>query len=86
MPDYAEGDTVRYKPIGGPASKTAEAIGIIREVIPQATTTTASGTATTTGRSSGTATGGEVLRYGIENSHTHKRSTIKESSILGPAE
>ncbi|GKZ18834.1 hypothetical protein AbraIFM66951_009538 [Aspergillus brasiliensis] len=76
MPGYARGDTVRYKPIGGPDSKTAEAIGIIRDV------RTHSGTMT--GRK--IEASDDMPRYEIENSHTHKRAAIKESSILGPAE
>ncbi|PYI10429.1 hypothetical protein BO78DRAFT_453799 [Aspergillus sclerotiicarbonarius CBS 121057] len=76
MPDYATGDTVRYKPIGGPDSKTAEAIGTIREVRTHP--------GTMTGRN--VEASDEMPRYEIENAHTHKRSAIKESSILGPAE
>ncbi|KAM0092950.1 hypothetical protein ACP6JD_003564 [Aspergillus fumigatus] len=37
MPDYRKGEKVRYKPVGGPESKTSEAVGIIREVATEPT-------------------------------------------------
>ncbi|GIK01632.1 hypothetical protein Aspvir_005670 [Aspergillus viridinutans] len=76
MPDYRKGEKVRYKPVGGPESKTSEAVGIIREVSTKPTQMT--------GRN--VAASEDEPRYTIENARTHKQSAIKESNILGPEE
>ncbi|BDD57073.1 hypothetical protein MPDQ_007417 [Monascus purpureus] len=76
MPEYRKGDCVRYKPVGGPESKTSESVGIIREVSTQPTMLT--------GRN--VEASSDEPRYEIENRHTHKKSAIKEANILGPAE
>ncbi|EAW09778.1 DUF2945 domain-containing protein [Aspergillus clavatus NRRL 1] len=76
MPEFRKGDSVRYKPVGGPESHTSETVGVIREVSTKPTQLT--------GRN--VAASEEEPRYEIENSHTHRRSAIKESNILGPAE
>ncbi|KAF3404101.1 hypothetical protein DPV78_002708 [Talaromyces pinophilus] len=87
MPQYKVNDSVRYKPVGaywntrshligyliiGPQSHTSETVGVIKEVL----------------TSPGNLTGRQVQateqdpRYEIENSHTHKRTAIKESNII----
>ncbi|OJJ51683.1 hypothetical protein ASPZODRAFT_127799 [Penicilliopsis zonata CBS 506.65] len=76
MPQFKKGDSVRYKPVGGPESKTSESVGIVREVSTVPTQLT--------GRN--VEASREEPRYEIENSHTHKRSAIKEANIIGPAE
>lgn len=76
MPAYRKGDTVRYKPVGGPESHTSETVGVIREVRTE--------DSQLTGRN--VVASPEEPRYEIENSHTHKRSAIKESNIMGPAD
>ncbi|KAI9928974.1 hypothetical protein AWENTII_001359 [Aspergillus wentii] len=73
---YRQGESVRYKPVGGPESKTSESTGVIREVSTSPTQLT--------GRN--VAASEDEPRYEIENLHTHKRSAIKESNIIGPAE
>ncbi|EED19631.1 conserved hypothetical protein [Talaromyces stipitatus ATCC 10500] len=73
MPQYRVNDSVRYKPVGGPQSQTSETVGVIKEVL----------------TSPGNLTGRQVQasaedpRYEIENSHTQKRTAIKESNIIG---
>ncbi|KAJ5105824.1 hypothetical protein NUU61_003171 [Penicillium alfredii] len=76
MPNYRKGERVNYRPVGGPQSNTSESIGVIREVATKSTQLT--------GRN--VEASADEPRYEIENEHTHKRSAIKESNILGPAE
>ncbi|PGH19035.1 hypothetical protein AJ79_00069 [Helicocarpus griseus UAMH5409] len=65
MARYNVGQSIRYKPVGGPNSNTPESKGVVRDVI----------------ENSGE--GEEETRYQIENQNTGKRSSIKESNILG---
>ncbi|MCL6375733.1 DUF2945 domain-containing protein [Pectobacterium atrosepticum] len=32
-PQYKKGQSVRYKPVGGPDSNTSESVGVIRDVL-----------------------------------------------------
>ncbi|KAL1980693.1 hypothetical protein VTN96DRAFT_3643 [Rasamsonia emersonii] len=72
MPQYKVGQEVRYKPVGGPESKTSESVGIVREVITEP--------GFLTGRH--VQASPDTPRYEIENSTTHKRSAIKEDNII----
>ncbi|EAU86531.1 hypothetical protein CC1G_10253 [Coprinopsis cinerea okayama7 len=72
-PQFKKGQTVRYKPIGGPHSNTPESVGVIRDVL------------TSPGREAdrNVNASAEDPRYEIENSNTGKLSAIYESNILG---
>ncbi|KAI9676850.1 MAG: hypothetical protein M1817_006689 [Caeruleum heppii] len=74
-PKYKEGQTVRYKPVGGPNSNTAESTGVVKKVLTQ------SGQATDRNVEASE----ESPRYEIANSNTGKTSAIKEENILGTA-
>ncbi|EPS30226.1 hypothetical protein POX_b02764 [Penicillium oxalicum] len=76
MPAFQTGQRVTYKPVGGRESHTSESVGVIRDVSTHNTTMT--------GRM--VEASQEEPRYEIENEHTRKRSAVKESNILGPAE
>ncbi|KAK3944447.1 hypothetical protein QBC46DRAFT_374342 [Diplogelasinospora grovesii] len=73
MPEYKPGQTVRYKPVGGPDSNTSESTGVIKGVL------------TEPGQQAGrnVQASEESPRYEIENSNTGKTSTIYEANILG---
>ncbi|KAH1545682.1 hypothetical protein LV164_008342 [Aspergillus fumigatus] len=94
MPDYRKGEKVRYKPVGGPESKTSEAVGIIREVATEPTQMTGRNVAASDEEPRYTVSyyfiqcvaGGANWGGKIENARTHKQSAIKESNILGPEE
>ncbi|EAW09086.1 DUF2945 domain-containing protein [Aspergillus clavatus NRRL 1] len=75
MPQYRNGQSVLYKPIGGRDSNTAESTGTIRSVL------------TEPGNQAGrnVQASEDDPRYEIENNNTGKSSTIYESNILGPA-
>ncbi|EGY20866.1 uncharacterized protein VDAG_02390 [Verticillium dahliae VdLs.17] len=75
MPDYETGQTVRYKPVGGPDSKTSESVGVIKSVL------------TEPGRQAdrNVDASEDYPRYEIENSNTGKTTTIYEANILGKA-
>ncbi|KAJ9633934.1 hypothetical protein H2199_009183 [Coniosporium tulheliwenetii] len=75
MPKYSEGETVRYKPVGGPDSNTSESTGTIKKVI------TEPGTLTDRNVDAGE----DEPRYEIENTNTGKSSAIYEKNILGKA-
>ncbi|BCR85747.1 DUF2945 domain-containing protein [Aspergillus chevalieri] len=74
--EYDEGDVVRYKPVGGPDSKTSEAVGTIRSVATEDQNMTHRNVHASK----------QNPRYEIENNRTHKRSAISEANILGPGE
>ncbi|KAF7716860.1 Uncharacterized protein PECH_006957 [Penicillium ucsense] len=76
MPAFQAGQRVSYKPVGGRESHTSESVGVIRDVSTHDTTMTGRRVEASPGEP----------RYEIENEHTHKRSAVKESNILGPAE
>ncbi|KAJ6577877.1 hypothetical protein B0H19DRAFT_570556 [Mycena capillaripes] len=73
MPQYKKGQTVRYKPVGGPDSNTSETVGTIHDVL------------TEPGRQADRNVNAseEDPRYEIENSNTGKLTTIYEKNILG---
>ncbi|KAJ7116642.1 hypothetical protein B0H16DRAFT_1666598 [Mycena metata] len=72
-PQYKKGETVRYKPIGGPDSNTPETVGTITDVL------------TEPGRQADRNVNAseEDPRYEIENANTGKMTTIYEKNILG---
>ncbi|KAJ5668748.1 hypothetical protein N7462_009818 [Penicillium macrosclerotiorum] len=76
MPAFKKGDKVNYKPVGGPASHTNTSVGVICDL------------STTRANFSGriVQASEEEPRYEVENQRTRKKSAIKESNILGPAE
>ncbi|KAJ9639001.1 hypothetical protein H2201_005911 [Coniosporium apollinis] len=76
MPQYSEGDTVRYKPVGGPDSNTSESTGTIKKVLTEPDTV---------GDRHVNASDDDP-RYEIENANTGKTSAIYERNILGKAE
>ncbi|KAK4096361.1 hypothetical protein N658DRAFT_480762 [Parathielavia hyrcaniae] len=75
MPQYQEGEQVRYKPVGGPDSKTSESTGTIKSCL------------TEPGRQAerNVQASEEQPRYEIENTNTGKTTTIYEANILGKA-
>ncbi|KAJ9300575.1 hypothetical protein DTO271G3_1739 [Paecilomyces variotii] len=74
-PAYKVGDTVRYKPVGGPDSNTSESVGTVKSVL------------TEPGNQAGRNVDAsqDDPRYEIENNNTGKTTTIYESNILGKA-
>ncbi|KAK4455407.1 hypothetical protein QBC34DRAFT_374245 [Podospora aff. communis PSN243] len=76
MVRYSMGETVRYKPVGGPNSNTSESVGIIKHIL------------TEPGQQAGRNVNASVdsPRYEIENLNTGKTTTIYERNILGPEE
>ncbi|KAK3392204.1 hypothetical protein B0T20DRAFT_361205 [Sordaria brevicollis] len=70
---YKPGQTVRYKPVGGPASNTSESVGKIMDVL------------TEPGQQAGRNVNAspETPRYEIQNLNTGKSTTIYEANILG---
>ncbi|KAK4247261.1 hypothetical protein C7999DRAFT_41414 [Corynascus novoguineensis] len=75
MPQYKEGQQVRYKPVGGPDSNTSESVGTVKGVLTEP--------GTQAGRN--VSASEEQPRYEIENANTGKTTTIYEANILGPA-
>ncbi|KAF2188533.1 hypothetical protein K469DRAFT_565730 [Zopfia rhizophila CBS 207.26] len=75
MPQYQEGNSVRYKPVGGPDSTTSESVGTIKSIL------------TEPGNQAGRNVNAseEDPRYEIENTNTGKTTTVYEKNILGPA-
>ncbi|KAJ4404705.1 hypothetical protein N0V85_004816 [Neurospora sp. IMI 360204] len=72
---YKPGQTVRYKPVGGPDSNTSESVGKIKDVL------------TKPGQQAGRNVNAspETPRYEIQNLNTGKSTTIYEANILGPS-
>ncbi|KAL1958790.1 hypothetical protein VTO42DRAFT_3909 [Malbranchea cinnamomea] len=72
MPQFKTGQTVKYKPVGGPESQTSVSTGIIRDVL------------TEPGRQAERNVGAseEQPRYEIENSNTGKMTSVYEKNIL----
>ncbi|KAK1774836.1 hypothetical protein QBC45DRAFT_423938 [Copromyces sp. CBS 386.78] len=70
---YKTGQTVRYKPVGGPSSNTSESVGKIMDVL------------TEPGQQAGRNVNAspETPRYEIQNLNTGKSTTIYEANILG---
>ncbi|KAJ2930390.1 hypothetical protein H1R20_g6710, partial [Candolleomyces eurysporus] len=74
-PQFQKGDTVRYKPVGGPDSNTPESSGVVKDIL------------TEPGRQAdrNVQASEENPRYEIENCNTGKVTTIFECNILGKA-
>ncbi|KAK3344551.1 hypothetical protein B0H65DRAFT_179675 [Neurospora tetraspora] len=70
---YKTGQTVRYKPVGGPDSNTSESVGKIMDVL------------TEPGQQAGRNVNAspETPRYEIQNLNTGKSTTIYEANIMG---
>lgn len=70
---YKPGQTVRYKPVGGPGSNTSESVGKIMDVL------------TEPGQQAGRNVNAspETPRYEIQNLNTGKSTAIYEANILG---
>ncbi|KAK2766811.1 hypothetical protein FQN54_006125 [Arachnomyces sp. PD_36] len=76
MPQYRTGQSVLYKPVGGPEStNTSESTGTIMGVSTQDTQQA--------GRN--VQASQEHPRYEVKNDNTGKSTTIYEDNILGPA-
>ncbi|CAP86807.1 hypothetical protein E8E15_005071 [Penicillium rubens] len=75
MPQYRNGQTVRYKPVGGPESRTSESVGFIRSVL------------TEPGNQAhrNVDASEDQPRYEIENQNTGRVTTIYEKNILDMA-
>ncbi|KAM5450640.1 hypothetical protein MaudCBS49596_004171 [Microsporum audouinii] len=73
MPQYRQGQNVRYKPVGGPDSNTSESIGCIMSVLTEP--------GTQAGRNVDASKSNP--RYEMENQNTGKSTTIYEANILG---
>ncbi|KAK0651122.1 hypothetical protein B0T16DRAFT_367174 [Cercophora newfieldiana] len=73
MTQFRTGDTVRYKPVGGPNSNTSESVGMIKDVL------------TEPGQQAGRNVNASIdsPRYEIENLNTGKTTTIYERNIIG---
>ncbi|KAK0625957.1 hypothetical protein B0T14DRAFT_423166 [Immersiella caudata] len=73
MVQFRAGDTVRYKPVGGPNSNTSESVGTIKDVL------------TEPGQQAGRNVNAspDSPRYEIENLNTGKTTTIYERNIIG---
>ncbi|KAL1877707.1 hypothetical protein Plec18167_004673 [Paecilomyces lecythidis] len=81
MPQYRVGQEVRYKPVGGPASHTSESVGVIREVITESgNLTNRNVEASKQNPRYESIPDSDVFQ--IENTHTHKKSAIKEENII----
>ncbi|KAJ2915624.1 hypothetical protein MD484_g4787, partial [Candolleomyces efflorescens] len=74
-PQFQKGDSVRYKPVGGPDSNTPQSVGVVKDVLTQP------------GKQAdrNVQASEENPRYEIENSNTGKITTIFEANILGKA-
>ncbi|PGH06333.1 hypothetical protein AJ79_06576 [Helicocarpus griseus UAMH5409] len=75
MPQYKEGQSVRYKPVGGPESQTSESTGRVCSVLTQPGQQAQRNVAASE----------DDPRYEIENENTGKRTTVYERNILGGA-
>ncbi|KAI1824831.1 hypothetical protein F4861DRAFT_538666 [Xylaria intraflava] len=74
-PKYSNGQSVRYKPVGGPESNTAVSTGRITDVL------------TEPGMQAerNVQASAHEPRYEIQNDNTGKLTSIYESNILGRA-
>ncbi|KAI0841723.1 hypothetical protein F5Y06DRAFT_293421 [Hypoxylon sp. FL0890] len=75
MPQYKVGQTVRYKPVGGPDSNTSESTGKITGVL----------TEPGVQADRNVQASAEDPRYEIQNDNTGKVTTVYEKNILGTA-
>ncbi|KAI0460319.1 hypothetical protein F5B21DRAFT_359 [Xylaria acuta] len=72
-PKYSSGQTVRYKPVGGPDSNTSESTGKIMDVL------------TEPGMQADrhVQASRQEPRYEIQNDNTGKLTSVYEANILG---
>ncbi|OTB17968.1 hypothetical protein K445DRAFT_56327 [Daldinia sp. EC12] len=75
MPQYKTGQTVRYKPVGGPDSNTSESTGKITDVI----------TEPGVQADRNVQASSDEPRYEIQNDNTGKVTSVYEKNILGTA-
>ncbi|KAI1106867.1 hypothetical protein F4804DRAFT_329831 [Jackrogersella minutella] len=75
MAQYRTGQSVRYKPVGGPNSNTSESTGKITDVL------------TKPGMQAdrNVQASADEPRYEIQNDNTGKLTTVYEKNILGSA-
>ncbi|KAL5603671.1 hypothetical protein FOVSG1_006421 [Fusarium oxysporum f. sp. vasinfectum] len=76
MAKYKTGQSVRYKPVGGPDSQTSETVGVITDVL----------TETGIQADRNVQASPDSPRYEIQNSNTGKVTTVYEANILGLSE
>ncbi|GAP87814.1 hypothetical protein SAMD00023353_2801570 [Rosellinia necatrix] len=74
-PKYSTGQTVRYKPVGGPDSNTSESTGIIKDVL----------TEPGVQASRNVQASHDEPRYEIQNENTGKMTSIYEANIISRA-
>ncbi|OTB08458.1 hypothetical protein M426DRAFT_184238 [Hypoxylon sp. CI-4A] len=75
MASYKTGQTVRYKPVGGPNSNTSESTGKITDVL----------TEPGVQADRNVQASADEPRYEIQNDNTGKKTAIYEKNILGTA-
>ncbi|KAH8747658.1 hypothetical protein F5883DRAFT_670105 [Diaporthe sp. PMI_573] len=76
MARYETGQSVRYKPVGGPDSQTSETVGVITDVL----------TEPGIQADRNVQASPDSPRYEIQNSNTGKVTTVYEVNILGPSQ
>ncbi|CCT65170.1 hypothetical protein IWW34DRAFT_754285 [Fusarium oxysporum f. sp. albedinis] len=76
MAKYKTGQSVRYKPVGGPDSQTSETVGVITDVL----------TEPGIQADRNVQASPDSPRYEIQNSNTGKVTTVYEANILGLSE
>ncbi|KAF4444815.1 hypothetical protein F53441_11038 [Fusarium austroafricanum] len=76
MAQYKTGQSVRYKPVGGPDSQTSETVGVITDVL----------TEPGIQADRNVQASPDSPRYEIQNSNTGKVTTVYEANILGLSE
>ncbi|KAI1282521.1 hypothetical protein F5Y07DRAFT_395319 [Xylaria sp. FL0933] len=74
-PKYKNGQSVRYKPVGGPDSNTSESTGKITDVL----------TEPGVQADRNVQASADEPRYEIKNDNTGKLTTVYEGNILGRA-
>ncbi|KAI0910308.1 hypothetical protein F4824DRAFT_442204 [Ustulina deusta] len=72
-PKYANGQTVRYKPVGGPDSNTSESTGVITNVLEEPGVQA----------DRNVQASAQEPRYEIQNDNTGKLTSVYEANILG---
>ncbi|OJJ52230.1 hypothetical protein ASPSYDRAFT_164954 [Aspergillus sydowii CBS 593.65] len=75
MPRYTNGQSVQYKPVGGPESRTSVSTGTIKSVLTEPGNQADRYVDASEGNP----------RYEIENNNTGKLTTVYEGNILGEA-
>ncbi|KAI0879675.1 hypothetical protein GGS24DRAFT_495691 [Hypoxylon argillaceum] len=74
-PKFSSGQTVRYKPVGGPGSNTSESTGVILDVL----------TEPGMQASRNVQASMQEPRYEIQNDNTGKLTSVYEANIMGRA-